>query len=374
MEDIEPPELATQLGEQLVAEILQNASVDAVKSLVEAGAPVWYQSGAEGTSPLHAAAYVRSLELVKYLIDKGAVWNAVDFMQNTAGDIALSFNDAEIYTAVRDAGIRTELLLGLLSSRDDSSLDHSTNLILRASDDTAAGSSEDFLSSKLRYTKDESGQDLCFIEVDGEDIGVMMGWEMPIMKETVHSIYDSLPERDNIRVLNVGFGLGIIDRLFQALPTPPALHVIIEPHPDVLRYMKDNDWHQKPGVRVLEGRWQDLVEKEDFLALGGFDVIYTDTFSENYRDLHQFFEHLPDLLSGSNARFSFFHGLGATNPLFYDVYTRISELHLAEIGLDVQWSDVDVRPPKYEERWARSREYFTLPTYRLPLAYLHTLP
>ncbi|XP_006461133.1 hypothetical protein AGABI2DRAFT_204671 [Agaricus bisporus var. bisporus H97] len=374
MEDIEPPELATQLGEQLVAEILQNASVDAVKSLVEAGAPVWYQSGAEGTSPLHAAAYVRSLELVKYLIDKGAVWNAVDFMQNTAGDIALSFNDAEIYTAVRDTGIRTELLLGLLSSRDDSSLDPSTNLILRASDDTAAGSSEDFLSSKLRYTKDESGQDLCFIEVDGEDIGVMMGWEMPIMKETVHSIYDSLPERDNIRVLNVGFGLGIIDRLFQALPTPPALHVIIEPHPDVLRYMKDNDWHQKPGVRVLEGRWQDLVEKEDFLALGGFDVIYTDTFSENYRDLHQFFEHLPDLLSGSNARFSFFHGLGATNPLFYDVYTRISELHLAEIGLDVQWSDVDVRPPKYEERWARSREYFTLPTYRLPLAYLHTLP
>jgi hypothetical protein len=28
-------------------------------------------------------------------------------MQNTAGDIALSFNDAEMYTAVRDAGIRT---------------------------------------------------------------------------------------------------------------------------------------------------------------------------------------------------------------------------------------------------------------------------
>lgn len=102
------------------------------------------------------------------------------------------------------------MLLGLLSSRDDSSPDPSTNLIFRASDDTAAGSSEKFLSSKLRYTKDENGQDLCFTEVDGEDIGVMMGWEMPIMKETVHSIYDSLSERDNIRVLNVGFGLGIV--------------------------------------------------------------------------------------------------------------------------------------------------------------------
>jgi protein arginine N-methyltransferase 2 len=62
-----------------------------------------------------------------------------------------------------------------------------------------------------------------------------------------------------------------------------------------------------------------------------------------------------------------------TDPLFYDVYTRISELHLAEIGLDVQWSDVDVRPLQYEERWNKSREYFTLPNYRLPLAYLHTL-
>jgi protein arginine N-methyltransferase 2 len=40
-------------------------------------------------------------------------------MQNTAGDIALSFNDAEIYTAVRDAGIRTgaptSLIVGMMA-------------------------------------------------------------------------------------------------------------------------------------------------------------------------------------------------------------------------------------------------------------------
>jgi protein arginine N-methyltransferase 2 len=84
------------------------------------------------------------------------------------------------------------------------------NLILREPDHTAAGSTENFLSSKLHYTKDETGQDICFIEVDDEKIGVMMGWETPIMMETVQSIYDSLPERDNFRVLNVGFGLGIV--------------------------------------------------------------------------------------------------------------------------------------------------------------------
>ncbi len=81
--------------------------------------------------------------------------------------------------------------------------------------------------------------------------------------------------------------------------------------------MKDNGWHQKPGVKILEGKWQDFVEQEEILGLGGFDVIYTDTFSENYQDLRRFFEHLPDLLSGPSARFSFFNGLGATSKLFY---------------------------------------------------------
>ncbi|KAF9450430.1 arginine methyl transferase [Macrolepiota fuliginosa MF-IS2] len=373
-EAIDSSDIAVQLGEQLITAILHNVSTGDIKSLVELGAPIWYQNEAEGTSPLHAAAYTRDLGLVQYLIEKGAVWNAVDYSQNTAGDIALSYNDIEIYNAIRNAGIRAELLLGILSSRGDVESGSSTNLVLRETDGTAAGSSEDFLSSRLRYTKDETGQSICFIDVDGEEIGVMMGWETPIMTETVQSIYDSLPERDNLRVLNVGFGLGIIDRLFQALPNPPSQHVIIEPHPDVLRYMKDNGWDQKPGVKIFEGKWQDFVEGEELLALGGFDVVYTDTFSENYQDLHKFFDHLPNLLSGPNARFSFFNGLGATNPLFYDVYTYIAEHHLSDIGLDVQWSEVDVRPKKYGERWGKSREYFTVPIYRLPIAYLSGLP
>lgn len=75
-ETVDPSEIAAQLGEQLVSTILQNAPTEDVKSLVEAGAPVWYQNEAEGASPLHAAAYTRNLELVQYLIEKGAVWNA----------------------------------------------------------------------------------------------------------------------------------------------------------------------------------------------------------------------------------------------------------------------------------------------------------
>ena len=73
-----------------------------------------------------------------------------------------------------------------------------------------------------------------------------------------------------------------IDGLFQELQPKPALHVIIEPHPDVQRHMRSQGWYEKPGVKILEGKWQDFVDSDERLAVGGFDVIYTDTFSEDY--------------------------------------------------------------------------------------------
>ncbi len=71
--------------------------------------------------------------------------------------------------------------------------------------------------------------------------------------------------------------------MFQSLPTKPAQHVIIEAHPDVLKHMKELGWYEKPGVKILEGKWQDFIESDELLSVGGFDVIYTDTFSEDYK-------------------------------------------------------------------------------------------
>lgn len=49
--------------------------------------------------------------------------------------------------------------------------------------------------------------------------------------------------------------------------------------------MKDLGWHTKPGVKILEGRWQDFVDSDELHGVGGFDVIYTDTFSEDYQGM-----------------------------------------------------------------------------------------
>ena len=86
--------------------------------------------------------------------------------------------------------------------------------------------------------------------------------------------------------------------------------------------MRETGWYDKPGIKILEGKWQDFLDTDsghDLLSLGGFDVIYTDTFSEDYSDLRQFFEHLPDLMADADSRFSFFNGLGATSGFMLDI-------------------------------------------------------
>ena len=60
-------------------------------------------------------------------------------------------------------------------------------------------------------------------------------------------------------VLNVGFGLGIIDDAIQR--RGPRSHTIVEAHPDVYAHIKALGWDARPGVRVVFGRWQDVVEQ-----------------------------------------------------------------------------------------------------------------
>ncbi|KAG2059177.1 hypothetical protein BDR06DRAFT_949851 [Suillus hirtellus] len=371
IDDIDDPEIIalTELGTTLIQAILEKEPISNVQDLIDAGAPLWYQDD-DGTSALHAAAYVENEQLVKLLIEEGAVWNAVDNLQNTAGDIALSLNNVACYNLIRDAGIRSELLLTLLSQTSLNPTPSESSLVLRGVDNSAVASTNTFLSSKLRYTQDSHGQDICLLVLDdGQEVGVMMGWEREIMQKTVEKLCIDHEKKDQgLKVLNVGFGLGIIDNLFQNLSTPPALHVIVEPHRDVLSHMKEQGWYDKKGVSILEGKWQDCIASEALQGFGKFDVIYTDTFSENYSELHKFFKHVRELLASPESRFSFFNGLGATNALFYDVYTRLSELHLADAGADVVWSDVDVNAQNDEERWGETRKYFSLPIYRLPIA------
>lgn len=241
--------VATTLGEELISRILENNSVEIISGLLDSGSPVWYQNEIEGISPLHAAAFVQDAELVKLLIEKGAVWNAGWL----SSPLACCTNSNEqyrnswppekyswryrsvlqqrrylyvdprcrhpfrcipdlkcIWTSIVCWDI-AELLLGLLGTR---TLTDSSTLLLHATDATASGSSDAFLKSKVRY-KVEYSQSICVLDVDGEEIGVMMGWEEDIMRETVQKLCLDHPKASGLKVLNIGFGLGIVSSFFK---------------------------------------------------------------------------------------------------------------------------------------------------------------
>lgn len=75
MEEIEDTHALTELGTTLIQAILEKEPLANIEELIDADAALWFQDN-EGTSPLHAAAYVGNKELVDKFLNEGAIWNA----------------------------------------------------------------------------------------------------------------------------------------------------------------------------------------------------------------------------------------------------------------------------------------------------------
>ena len=153
---------------------------------------------------------------------------------------------------------------------------------------------------------------------------VMMEWERPIMKKSAEVIC-----RNGGRVLNVGFGMGIIDTYIQEQNV--GEHWIIEPHIDVYTKMLQDGWHLKPNVRIMFGDWQWYLK-----YMPKFDGIYFDTWEDNGGD---FLVNVPNILKDDGI-FSYFNnpredekGLHMTDE-DYDLITKWGEVEFEPIELD----------------------------------------
>ena len=333
---------------------------------------------------------------MRLLLMNGAIWNDLDKNNETPGCLALRLGLSELYEIMVDAGVRAEMLMSrmnegweLLGDDDegdeggegdsDSVLELQADRDLQpeqnggldgdgelqvmtteeASMDSVADASKPDVNSEDYLQSDLSFQDDRILDSDGN--GVMMAWETDIMKRTA----DLLVPREDLRILNVGYGMGIIDSFFQQ--KLPSTHHIIEAHPKVVEKMKKDGWYEKPGVMVHEGKWQDVVPRliEEGVT---FDAIYFDTFAEDYKALRDFFtEHIIGLLDES-GKWGFFNGLGADRQICYDVYTKVVEMDAMEAGFDTEWETIQV--PNLEEsgEWKDvCRRYWVLKEYKLPI-------
>jgi len=330
---------------------------------------------------------------VRLLFQNGAIWNDLDKNNETPGCLARRLGLKSLYDLIVDAGVRAEMLLNRLDGyemlRDEDSEEEEEEEEERVQDPEVSNVGPEQESSADGAPNAEEGQpeaphqghiaqpgadditsegylnsDLTFGHdriLDQDNNGVMMAWETEIMQRTA----DLLAPTTGLRILNIGHGMGIIDDFFQA--KSPAAHHIIEAHSTVLAQMNKNGWDQKPGVTIHEGKWQDVVPK--LIEEGTlFDAIYFDTFAEDYKALHQFFEESVIGLLDDGGKWGFFNGLGADRQVCYDVYSKVVEIDLLEAGYDVEWATLKVQDLNREEQWEGvKRPYWKLENYRLPV-------
>ncbi|KAL4785461.1 protein arginine N-methyltransferase 2 [Aspergillus varians] len=355
------------------------------------GAPNGVQSNEEQQTSEQEGA----MQTVKLLLQEGAIWNDLDLNNETPGCIAKRLGLTELYEMVVDAGVRAELLLNRLDGYEqlsdeemeedeeeekkeeeeeeeeetaDAGASHTAEEEsvpqLVESTTSAAGTatpetgeaepsvtSSRYLNSDLTFQQDRL--------LDQDQNGVMMAWESEIMAKSAKQL---LPT-PGLRVLNIGHGMGIVDGFFQE--QSPSSHHIIEAHADVVAEMKRKGWHQKPGVQIHEGKWQDILPS--LVAEGEmFDAIYYDTFAESYADFRDFFTEQVIGLLEQEGKWSFFNGMGADRQISYDVYQKVVEMEVFEAGFDVEWEEIDV--PTLEGEWnGVRRPYWSIDKYRLPL-------
>lgn len=337
----------------------------------------------------------KAKEVVKELFLSGAIWNDLDTNNETPGCMAWRLGRKELYELCVEAGVRAEMLLGLLGGYEPLADEDSEDEEIEAQLDGAETqdpvlpahngtnghtdepmeeegekkdvNSEDYLKSDLKFEDDKL--------LDADANGVMMAWETDIMRRSVDLL---LPENQSgKRILNIGFGMGIVDRMFR--DTKPLSHHIIEAHPAVLAKLAEEGsdfgkaWEESApeGGKYLmhKGKWQDIAPK--LLEEGEiFDAIYFDTFGEDYSQLKMFFTEYVVGLLDPEGKFGFFNGLGADRKVCYDVYCRVVELDLCDAGMDVEWADVPVEGlgEEGEGEWKGiRRRYWTLDKYQLPI-------
>ncbi|CAG88414.1 DEHA2E19228p [Debaryomyces hansenii CBS767] len=351
-------------------------------------------------------------QMVEILLEYGAGWCLTDINDDTPGCILIrrKLNNTPIYNQVVAAGVRAELLLRKVSEydmeiiEDTDDLNHEQFEGIQGEETTEeerkeeepsntsdiideqkveqpkedlkedpSSNQETYLKTKLEY------KDGALVTKDRKD-GVMMSWETDLMRMGCDSLFKGASIDgeidDEVNILNIGFGMGIIDTMINN--KNPTKQYICEAHPDVLAKLRLDGWYEKQNVVILEGRWQEQLNK--LLSEGNvfFNGIYYDTYSEHYEDMLELFDIVVGILKPHGV-FSFFNGLGADRQVVYEVYKQLVEMDLANYGLICKFEQIEVPESTLQLEVQNStdnksvwddikRAYWTCPTYYHPEA------
>ncbi|XP_059279415.1 protein arginine N-methyltransferase 2 [Lycium ferocissimum] len=315
---------------EAVCEAARNGDINRIKSLIDSGDDVTYFDK-DGLTPLMHAAKHGHADVVKALLDAGAPWNALTPSNVSAGDFAMDAGHQQAFDVLLNSAIQAELILGTIARKEN----------------VTGNSDGDYLDDRVTFSEDKI--------MDSDSKAIMMAWEKPLMEAHAKAICSN-----GGHILNIGFGMGLVDTAIQQYA--PLSHTIVEAHPEVYDRMIRAGWGAKENVKIIFGRWQDVISE-----LESYDGIFFDTYGEYYEDMREFHQHLPRLLKPGGI-YSFFNGLCGGNPFFHIVYCQLVSLELESSGYSTQLIPLPVKDCLSESVWEGVKQkYWQLDTYYLPV-------
>mmetsp|Transcript_19531 Transcript_19531/g.45639 ORF Transcript_19531/g.45639 Transcript_19531/m.45639 type:complete len:376 (+) Transcript_19531:3-1130(+) len=345
-------------GERALLAACAAGDEGAATALLRAGTDPAQYAEETGASCLMLAVAAGAESLCVLLLQAGAPWNALDRRGRCAGEYAIDGSHQRIVDLIVNHAVQCELLLGAAGRNERLVPQKPPQQQGAPAADAAlpaAGESEQYLSRSVRYDGDRL--------LDEANDAVMMEWERPLME--AHAQILCAEGRDR-RVLNIGFGMGIIDGLIQQFGC--ATHTVIEAHPSVAAKARRDGWDER--VNLVEGRWQDALGPGGAArAHGPWDAIFYDAYAEDYSDMRELHSMLPELLVPGGI-YSFFNGLCPDNIFFHGVICQLVQLELADLGLACEFMPVAIEVAESEWEGVTRKYWHGRDTYYLPVALL----
>lgn len=162
---------------------------------------------------------------------------------------------------------------------------------------------EAWIKSKVQLNHNELISDDVNIQALGQkqklgNQAIMHEWERPIMEWGAKVI-----TQNGGRILNVGYGMGIIDAYIR--DAKPAHHTIVEIHPEIAEMARSNGY-----TDVYEGHWADFVEECQANGVK-YDGIYFDVYCfDGDKDWLLFSKEVESILNPGGI-YSYFNGEAA---------------------------------------------------------------
>ena len=168
-----------------------------------------------------------------------------------------------------------------------------------------------YITSPVRYTEDKLISEHVPYPIMGQH-------ETLIMEESAKVIC-----QNRGKVLNVGFGMGIIDSFIRDYS--PQEHHIVDIHPDVIKKAIEMGF-DKTSI-LYQSDWRDLIPKWNKEKVK-FDSIYFDTLILDWINKPEWsdFTFIVDSILEEGGIFSFFNNFATSPNLSQPMWDKLEEL------------------------------------------------